>query len=334
MAPLDTFVSVVVPLHNDAAVVGPYVRELLAALRADFRDYEVLLIDDGSTDGTAAVLDRLFEELECLRLLRLSRRHGRDVAMHAGLEVAIGDHVVVAEPGADPPDEIRGMVHACLGGAEVVIGVSCGHRRDGLLFHLARRAFYWFGRRLISDRLRPDATHFVAFTRRAVNAVTRIKQRNRHLTTVSCSVGYPTTYFPYTPRAGRRRTTGKGVLGTVQYGISTLVTHSAAPLRLAVYIGVFAGLMNLVYMAYVVAVCLFKDQVAEGWTTLSLQMSGMFFLIFLALVVMAEYLAHILEESKNSPLYQVFDERSSVRPFAVPERRNLTDRSGPDRLAG
>jgi glycosyltransferase involved in cell wall biosynthesis len=330
MTPREAFVSVVVPLDNVAGLLERYLAELVENLRC-YRDYEIIMVDDGSSDGTRALVDRLMDECDCLRYIRLAQRSGLDVAISAGLDTAIGDFVVVVEPGWDPPTDLPRFVEACQGGADVVIGTCEGRRRDGRFFAWGRQAFYWLCRRLITDRLPASATHFMAFSRRGVNAVTRIKQYNHHLGVVACTVGYGLTFLPYQqrpapPGAGRR-----GLRAGLEFAIATLVTNSVSPLRLVTYISAFAGLANLLYIGYVCVINIVKNRVAEGWTTLSLQMSGMFFLVFLTLMVIAEYIAHTFQASKDPPRYQVLEERSSTRPFVEPERRNIVSDSPPSR---
>lgn len=323
----DIFVSVVVPLDNHESILEAYLLEVFTILRAQFRDYEVVLVDDGSMDGTSALVDRLIATHECLRYTRLARAFGLDVAMTAGLDAAIGDCVVFLEPGCDPPEKILPLASLCQKGSDIVIG-TCGQRsHEGRMFAWGRRLFCWLCRRFVTDRLLTDTTHLMAFSRRAVNAITRIKQHHRHLSLVACSVGYATTFYPYEQRPVLRRTRRRGLLSSVQYGIATLVSNSVSPLRLATYIGALAGLANLAYMLYVCAVNLIKNQVVEGWTTLSMQMSGMFFLVFLILMVISEYLADILQKSKGTPLYHILEDRSSLRPFAGAERRNVVEES-------
>src|SRR5205823_13770023 len=106
----EQVVSVVVPLQDDAAYVADFVRETLAAVRRETALYEIILVDDGSRDATAGIIQELQRAHAGLRLLRLSRRFGPDIAAVAGLDAAVGDVVVVLRPDSDPPAVIRAVL--------------------------------------------------------------------------------------------------------------------------------------------------------------------------------------------------------------------------------
>lgn len=329
----ETYVSVVAPIYNDAAHLEESLTGLVNVLAAHYANYEVILIDDWSSDGTAAVAAKLLERLPCLRLIRLSRRFGTDIAIAAGLDSAIGDYVVVMNLPHDPAAEIPRMVELGRSGHGVVVGLCTNRARGNLLFQLARALFFALCRTVFQLKLPPDATNFQLFSRQAVNAVIRIMQRNRHFRLVSGSIGYATATFRYaqlTARAWGNRRTVSELVGDA---VSIVVLHTTSPLRILSGFCALAGVFNLVYVVYIVAVLLFKNHVAEGWTTLSLQVSGMFFLLFLALAVLAEYLGKILQETKGEPLYHVLETKDSPQSVAHPGRRNVWHAEGVERRA-
>src|SRR5262249_40421050 len=150
------------------AGLGPYVRDLVATLRAHYRNYEVVLVDV-CVGPTSPEIECLLADCDCLRYVRLSRQPAPDLAVTAGLDAVIGDCVVIVEPGAAPPADVPRIVAACQDGCDVVLGTCARRQRHGPLFGLGRRAFYWLCRRLVTDRLPTNATHFMALSRRAVN---------------------------------------------------------------------------------------------------------------------------------------------------------------------
>lgn len=320
----DAMVSVVSPVQNDGPILREFVDELSGLLQAHWINYEIVLVDDSSTDETVAVVEQLFKRYPCLRLIRLSRRYGRELTVTAGLDAAIGDYVVVMRPQSDPPCEIPAMVAA----AEqedrgVVLGTSERLSARGPVIRVGRHAFYWLSRRILHHVLSPDATGFCVLSRTAVNAITRIKSRYRHLGFLSCTVGHGVSYHPYRQIDRSSKVSRRPLHETIDEAISLVVTNSLFPLRLVSYLGAFASLMNLLYAAYVVLVNIFKRQVAEGWTSLSLQMSGMFFFVFLNLMIISEYIAHIMQEAQDRPLYNVLDDRTSTVRLVDPDRRNV-----------
>jgi glycosyltransferase involved in cell wall biosynthesis len=320
----DTMVSVVAVTQNDGPVLRAFVAEVSDVLRAHWVNYEIVLVDDGSVDETLLETAHLLARYPCLRLVRLSRRFGREAAVTAGLDTAIGDFVVVIRPQFDPPAEIPAMVRAVeLGEHEVVLGTSRQESRRGLLSLAGRHAFFWVMRRVLPNAPPANATGFCVLSRTAVNAITKVKSRYRHLGFLSCAVGSAATPHEYRQIDRSRKARAQPLREAVDEGIALLVGNSFVPLRLVSYLGAFAGAVNLLYVGYVLLVNLFKNQVAEGWTTLSLQMSCMFFFVFLNLVIISEYIAHIMQESQDRPLYHVLEERSSTVRFAEPERKNV-----------
>lgn len=328
MATVDCFVSVVAPLSNSGAFITAYVDEVMAVLQAHYTNYELVLVDDGSLDDTAEKVQACLSRHPCIRYIRLSRRFGTEIAIASGLDSVIGDYAVVMLPESDPPVLIPELVARAREGAGVVFGVRKDRRGDPLWLKLGALFFYWLGRRIFAWTLPRNSTDFRVLSRQAVNAMTRIKDRYRYLRLLSFHVGYSSQSFVYTPewRGGRRH---RGFRESVGLAIGMTVSHSTHPLRWMTWLGLGASLLNLAYMAYAVGVFLLKPHVAEGWTTMSLQVSGMFFLMFLLLTVLCEYIGRLVEESADRPLYHVLEERNSN--VLVAERRmNIVTESAPE----
>lgn len=319
----DTLVTVIAPLQNDAPILPAFVAEVSEALRAHYANYEVVLVDDHSTDATAEVARGLLGSYPCLRLIQLSRPFGADVAVTAGLDAAIGDYAVVMRPRSDPPAAIPAMVALAAAGHGLVVGISPRDAGRGPLVALGRRAFFWLIRRLMPQAPPFDATGFCALSRPAINAVTRVKSKHRHLGFLSCALGFDAATFPYAQIARGPRAKLRPLREAVDEAVAGLVTHSVFPLRMASQVGAFAAGLNLLYVAYILVVNLVKQRVAEGWTTASIQQSCMFFLLFVHLTILSEYIAHILREAQDRPLYHVADEKVSTVRTTQADRRNV-----------
>lgn len=321
------FVSVVSWLDNRMEPVGPFARQLAQVLNAHYDNYEIVLVDDGAEASISLSLAALVREIRGLRVIRLSRRFGPDIALTAGLESAIGDFVITLDPRTDPPELIPQFIKR----AQLRQGVVCG---TNALWHRAplwRRAganiFHGLGRRLLGLELPRHVTHFRALSRQAVNALTNMRDKSRPFLSMVAHIGFPLDLLEYEPLGGER-TASKATLGDeLRTALQLTVSSSVRPLRLASVLGLLGSGLNVLYALYIILIALFKEHVAEGWVTLSMQQAGMFFLISLILAVIAEYLGQALMESRPRPLYYVQDELSASTVVPMEHRRNVVNDS-------
>src|SRR5438105_4640367 len=113
MALSDCFVSVVAPLSNDGSIAKPFIADVMGVLQSHYTNYELVLVDDGSTDDTVGAVSELLTQYPCIRLIRLSRQFGTEIAFSAGLDTAIGDFIITMTPNSDPPLMIPDLVEDC-----------------------------------------------------------------------------------------------------------------------------------------------------------------------------------------------------------------------------
>jgi len=323
----DVFVSVVAVLRSYARFLPTVVTEVYQTLDERYTNFELVLVDNGSRDNTPAVVRNLLKTHKCVRYLRLSRRMKPETAVMAGLDAAIGDYVVTLHPEFDPPAEVPAMVEQCRAGADVVFGVAAFPCPPGLLYRALRWGFYQACRPLLGiDPVRVNSG-FRCLTRAAVSALTRVRQRKRFFGLLASEIGLTTATHPYeflsrsgkAPRVNLRR--------SVRTAASMAVNHSVAPLRLVSFLGLTGSFLSLIYSLYVVGVYLLKQDVMPGWTTMSLQVSGLFFLVFIMLTMIGEHLGRLLDEAVDRPLYHVREEQASAVMLSDLARRNVMDRS-------
>lgn len=323
----DAFVSVVAPVRNETGYVVAFVREIHAVLAGHFSNYEVIVVDDGSTDGTSAVLLPVLKELDGIRLLRLSRSFGREAAVLAGLDSSIGDYIVVMLAESDPVALVPDMVERCRRGSGVVVGVERQPPIRSAMARLASGFFHWYCRRHLGLELHPGSRLFRVFSRSALNAILQIKDRVRNLRHLSGMVGFDADSFPYDPIWRRGLPVRRRLAEDLSEGINVILANSRHPLRAVTALGLAASLLNLAYMVYILVIFFSKTNVAPGWTTLSLQQGVMFFLIFVILTVLSEYVGLVLWETRERPVYFVVREEQSNLSLKAAERRNVVSES-------
>ena len=175
----NTVVSIVVPLEQDASLLEELVVEIDQTIGAAFRFFEIVLVDDGSTDGTQVAIQPLLKKIQRIRYMRLSRSFGRDVALSAGIESAIGDFVVTLDPRTDPIGVIPQMIDFCRKSGGIVHGIAGNPLRRPF-------AREWFGnvfRNYCSKRLGVDIKRGVSdlrvMSRQAVNALLQVRVQSR-----------------------------------------------------------------------------------------------------------------------------------------------------------
>jgi len=321
----DCFVSVVAPLRDAANIVDAFLDELTSVLRANYEHWEVVLVDDGSADETAGRIKTRLADAPGLRLICLSRQYGEEIAASAGLDAAIGDFVVVMWPNDDPPACVPEMVELARSGSGVVLGCRQNRSGESLLVRAGAAAFRAYCARVLGLRLPPGATRFCVLSRRAVNAVTGHRARQRDLRMLSMTTGYATRPFPFTEidRGAARRQ--RSFLEQAELALSLTVRHSRHPLRLATWVGGVSALVCGVHaLGGVLAYAL-----GFAWlgTALSWQLSGLGAVVLLLLTLIAEHVGHVLLDVDDRPLYYVVEDVAGSSPIPDEERRNVVSES-------
>ncbi|HKQ60055.1 MAG TPA: glycosyltransferase [Candidatus Polarisedimenticolaceae bacterium] len=312
MTDTSTLISIVVVTENDRDIVDALVEETQSAVAERFRYYELVLVDNASSDGTAERIQQLLRERPNLRLIRLSRRYEAETALAAALDHSVGDYVVLLEAQCDPPALIPPMVELAMAGSDVVIAERRERTDESWLRGWAARLFYRMAGGMWGYTLVPNASNFRVFSRRVVNSIVQIKNKRRYLKYLNAVVGFRQTTVPYDRRyrrPGPRR--GPGSWRSLAIAFDMVVSHSALPLRLASFVGLGASFLSLLFFGYVVLVAIFKERVIEGWITTNVVMACLFFGLFLMVTVLAEYVSRLLEEVQERPLYFIESEASS-----------------------
>jgi glycosyltransferase involved in cell wall biosynthesis len=301
---IETLLSVVAPLTADTpATVDAFVVETERVLRGLVSHYEIVLVDDGVPEDTLSAVRALLARHEFVRFLRLSRHFGEETAIAAGLDVAIGDYVVVMLPNMDPPALIPAFLERARGGVDMVYGVRLHRRMEPLWYRAGARTFYWYLNRVVKAGLPEDSTQFRCMTRQVVNAITQIRDPARYLRFLTSYVGFRKEALPYAPlnRTGKPSVRPPGEALALAHAL--IIDHTTHPLRLAGWTGVALSLASLAGVA--------AWTMASGnsllWLLAALQLA----LLSVVLAVIAEYVAGLSRRFRDRPEYYVREEEAS-----------------------
>jgi len=232
-----------------------------------------------------------------------------EIAITAGLETCIGDFVVIMEHG-DPSTMIPELVDKCTSSKSGILQGVCIEDENysrGMIANL----FHAYCRKALGVNLHPGSTFFQVLSRKNVNYILKFKDRYRQLRYFTAAIAKQNNFFKYSKTTSTPRSRFRIFLQNIGDGVKLIINNSLHPLRLVSILGLVASAFNLLYIIYVVCVYLFKQEVREGWTTLSLQSGFMFFMIFLVLSLLSEYIGLLLVETRKRPLFFLKEEATS-----------------------
>jgi glycosyltransferase involved in cell wall biosynthesis len=317
-APQDPSISCVVPAFDEADNLAQLVPRLRETLAACARDWEVIVVDDGSTDRTPRLLAALAQQ-PGTRVIRLSRNFGKEAALTAGLEDAAGDVVVMLDADLQhPPELIPRLLEEWQRGADIAYAMR-NDRADESAFRRAATACFY---RLLNlgDRFEvpSGAGDFRLMDRSVVDALLRLPERNRFMKGLCGWVGFETAAVPYqpAPRAhGRSRFTPLRLLGL---SMDALTAFSTWPLRAVSTVGILLALMSFLYGGYLVLSHAIYGNPVSGWTTIVVSLMLFAGIQLTSLGIVAEYIGRVFEEVKARPLYVVKQRLGSGLPRRSP----------------
>lgn len=326
---VDNLISVAAVVQNDEKIVESYVEDVINELKKSFENYELVLIDNGSSDNSVSIIKKLQRKIENIRLIILSRKNEDEIAYTAALNNCIGDFVVLMDMNYDPPALIPQLVDKSISGCDLVIAERNDRGEKSLFEKILISIFFKISKFFTGYNINPRLSKYIVFSRRAVNSIIRIKDRSRYIKFLAFEVGYSHGTVPYA-RINRGNYPKKSnLLKSVPFAIEVIVSNSDRLIRTASFLGLMASLLNLAYAFYVLLGFIFFSQyIPQGWTSTQLANATMFFLLFLILSITGEYIARILRETKKGELYYVADElNSSVFPGNIDKKNVLTEES-------
>ena len=305
-APQDRL-TVVVAARNEAQALPKLHPRIAAVLRRlDNLDTRVLYVDDGSTDGTWEVMQRLARQDATVSLLRLSRNFGKELALTAGLDqVESGAVLILDADGQDPPELIPQFVAQWREGYDDVHGTRIQREGESWLKRSTAAAFYRVIGRLSKTPIPADTGDFRLLSPRALAALGQLRERHRFMKGLFGWVGFKQVAIPYRREPRLAGESKFGFWKLWNFALEGITSFSTAPLRAATYLGLMAAVLAFVFAVWIIVkAALYGDAVA-GWPTMMVVILFLGGTQLIALGLIGEYLGRLYEESKQRPLYLV-----------------------------
>ncbi len=306
---LESFISVVAPLEADtAAAVEQFIDETVAVLSSLVSHYEIILVDDGAHEETVTRVRALLAQYDFLRFLRLSRHFGEETAISAGLDVAIGDYVIVMLPNMDPPSLIPRFFELARGEADVVYGVRLHRKSEPLWYRAGAGMFYWYMNRVIKAGIPENSTQFRCMSRQVVNAISQIHGPDQYLRLLTSYIGFRKEPLPYAPinRSGHAAVRPKRE--AINLFRAMIIDHTTHPLRTVIWIGVLIAIVDVAFFGGPIA----------------------FLVLAVMIALIGEYVAGLTRRFRDRPSYYVREEHTSS-VLLREERKNVVGSSNAPR---
>jgi glycosyltransferase involved in cell wall biosynthesis len=297
--------SCVIPCRNEVENLAQLLPALKACLAQCTRAWEIILVDDGSTDGTPMLISSWARQAG-FRAVLLSRNFGKEAALTAGLQASAGEVVVMMDADLQhPPDLIASFVSTWLDGADVVYAVR-EHRHDESAFkRLGTSAFYALLN--ASDRFNvpAGAGDFRLLDRAVVDTLLALPERNRFMKGLYAWVGFDSVAIPYVPEERLHGKSHFSAWQLIRLSMDGLTAFTTWPLRAVSAMGFVMALLSLLYGAYLSVSYLMNGNGVSGWTTIVVSLMLISGIQLVSIGVVGEYVGRIFEEVKARPLYIV-----------------------------
>ena len=298
-------ISIVVPVYNEESLVEELVSRLKSVCDGLNRSYEIVIVDDGSDDGSFEKLKRIKETDEALRLIRLTRNFGQQSAVLAAFRMSQGDIVVQLDSDLqNPPEEIPKLLTALTDDIDLVTTVH-KKRQDGLLRVIGSKFLRGFGQMLFGESVKLNLSSFRAMRRSVIDKIETCRDRSRYMAVLMSWMGLPSVEIEVEHHARKKGETKYSFLTLFKLSWDLVTGYSSFPLRLVTYMGLFGAFMGFLMMAFLLYQRIANGILIEGFVVLSAVFAFFAGVQLLSIGFLGEYLGRVHSQIQGRPDYIV-----------------------------
>ncbi len=310
---MEPEISVIVPLYNEELVIKEMAGRLTAVLQECSESYEIILVDDGSTDNTPQRVQELCSQDSRIKLIGLSRNFGHQVAVTAGMDKSRGEAVVIIDADLqDPPEVIPRMIAKWKEGFRVVYGVRDKREGESFTKRLTACLFYRLLKGLTPVDIPLDAGDFRLIDRRVVTEFKLMREQSRFIRGMVSWIGFKQGEVRYTRNqryAGETKYPFRKMLG---FAVDGIISFSNVPLRISSIMGLFVAGISFLFLFYgIISRIFFPQYTITGWASVFTAVLFIGGIQLISLGILGEYVSRIYNEIKKRPLY-IIDEEINI----------------------
>ena len=299
-------ISIIVSVYNEEEVLFEFYRETIKVLLLIDNPYEIIFVNDGSTDGSRSTLFKLSRDDENVKVIHFSRNFGHEAAMIAGIDYASGDYIVCMDSDLQhPPTLLPEIIRKFDSGFDIINMVRTENKSAGILKNITSAGFYKVINKVSDMKLVSNASDFFGISKRVADILrNNYREKTRFLRGYVQNVGFNTTNIEYEARKRYACESKYSIKKLFRFSMNTIMTFSNLPLKLGMYAGGMAAFLAIIMMIYTV-VSFLRVGTPSGYATIICLICFMFSVLFFIVGIIGEYLGLILAEQKDRPLYIV-----------------------------
>ena len=304
---LDTKkISVIIPVFNEEGSISELLNRLQTVLKQLKFSSEIILVDDGSTDGTLPILQEFANRINEIKLIIFSRNFGNQAAVSAGLNYSTGDCAIIIDADLqDPPELLPELIAKWQEGFEVVFAQRIARKGESLFKRMTASIFYRLLQKLTHVDIPPDTGDFRLIDRKVITALNEMPEKNRFMRGMISWTGFRQTGITYVREERFAGETKFPFFKMLKFALTGITSFSFVPLQLASYFGFIVSAGAFISGLYVLYLKFFTDKTIQGWTSLMIALLFLGGIQLITLGIIGEYIGRMSEEVKQRPEYLI-----------------------------
>jgi dolichol-phosphate mannosyltransferase len=301
---MHPLISIVVPIFNEEAVIPHFYERLKKVISSQAMDYEMIFVNDGSTDQSMEKLLKLSQSNPRIKIIELSRNFGHQIAITAGLDHANGQAIVIMDGDLQhPPEVIPELIQKWKEGYELIYTIRKETKDASYFKRISSSVFYWLINKIGDIPIPKYGADFRLIDRKVLESMKLLRERSRFMRGLFNWVGYSQTGVEFKADVRYAGVTKYSLKKMIQFALDGIVSFSSFPLRISTYFGFVISIISFIYAAFAIYARLFTNIVLPGWTSILVAVLFLGGVQLITIGLLGEYIGRIYNEVKQRPLY-------------------------------